>query len=151
MPRSEVFSSDFLPAQTTTFEPASGVFQYGVEYVYLISLIDAEGANAENRSGAQSQPFRYVLPGDFNADGTVDAADYVTWRKGVGIAPTPENYNLWRGNFGASLGLGSGAADPLLRVPAATVPEPASLALLLLVLGGFLLASRHRVVAKNCC
>ena len=24
----------------------------------------------------------------------------VVWRKGVGIAPTQENYNLWRANFG---------------------------------------------------
>ena len=27
------------------------------------------------------------IPGDFNHDGTVDAADYVVWRKGVGVAP----------------------------------------------------------------
>ena len=31
-----------------------------------------------------------TLPGDFNRDGIVDAADYVVWRKGVGIAATRE-------------------------------------------------------------
>jgi uncharacterized protein YjbI with pentapeptide repeats len=70
------------------------------------------------------------LPGDFNLDGSVDAADYVVWRKGVGVAPTPANYNLWRANFGQPSGSGAAgyplgaSAEPL----SATVPEPASLA-----------------------
>jgi hypothetical protein len=38
--------------------------------------------------------------GDFNQNGIADGGDYVVWRKGVGIAPTQENYNLWRTNFG---------------------------------------------------
>src|SRR5438045_354813 len=38
-----------------------------------------------------------VLPGDFNADGTVDAADYLLWRKGGG---TSTSYEAWRGRFG---------------------------------------------------
>ena len=37
------------------------------------------------------------LPGDFNHDGTVDAADYVVWRKTDG---TPAGYNTWRTHFG---------------------------------------------------
>jgi hypothetical protein len=52
------------------------------------------------------------LPGDFNLDGTVDAADYVAWRKGVGIALTPANYNLWRTHFGQSNASGSSAPVP---------------------------------------
>jgi beta-propeller repeat-containing protein len=39
------------------------------------------------------------LSGDFNNDGTVDAADYVVWRKD-GAAPV--DYSDWRGNFGRS-------------------------------------------------
>jgi hypothetical protein len=47
--------------------------------------------------------------GDFNNNGTVDAADYVLWRNGDplanegGVTPgmtTPEDYNTWRSNFG---------------------------------------------------
>jgi hypothetical protein len=45
--------------------------------------------------------------GDYNNDGVVDSADYVAWAKGVGVAPTPENYNLWRDNFGSTVGGGA--------------------------------------------
>ena len=41
------------------------------------------------------------LPGDFNNNGTVDAADYVVWRKTDG---TPADYNTWRTNFGQTVG-----------------------------------------------
>ena len=46
-----------------------------------------------------------TLPGDFNHDGTVDAADYIVWRKTDG---TPAGYNTWRANFGQPAGSGSG-------------------------------------------
>lgn len=47
------------------------------------------------------------LVGDFNHDGTVDAADYVVWRKNNG---GPGDYATWRANFGmTSPGGGSGA------------------------------------------
>jgi hypothetical protein len=61
-----------------------------------------------------------LVPGDFNNDGAVNAADYAAWRKGVGVAPTQENYNLWRANFGQPAGGGSGGSSN------ATVPEPAT-------------------------
>ena len=38
------------------------------------------------------------LPGDFNNDGNVDAADYVVWRKN-GLSQA--EFNTWRANFGA--------------------------------------------------
>ncbi len=47
------------------------------------------------------------LPGDFNHDGSVDAADYVVWRKTLN---TQETYDIWRANFGRSLTSGSGAS-----------------------------------------
>jgi hypothetical protein len=80
------------------------------------------------------------LPGDFNNDGKVNAADYVAWAKGVGVASTPANYNLWRTNFGRTLA-GSGSALP--------VPESCSLLQVLLVLTGLRMLPRYRVVAKN--
>ena len=80
-----------------------------------------------------------TLPGDFNRDGTIDAADYVVWRKGVGIAPTPENYNLWRANFGRTVGESSASN--------ATVPEPA--AAWLLVLGAALGCWRCRQLGER--
>lgn len=63
------------------------------------------------------------LPGDYNHDGTVDAADYVRWRKADG---TQTGYDTWRTNFARTPGGGTAASS-------ATVPEP--LAALLLVLG----------------
>jgi hypothetical protein len=64
------------------------------------------------------------LPGDRNHDGTVDAADYVVWRKTDG---TPAGYLEWRNNFGRSNG--SGAAHET----STSVPEPSSGLLLSLV------------------
>lgn len=81
------------------------------------------------------------VPGDYNQNGTVDAADYVLWRnnlgsaialpnEGAGITPgsvTVEDYNFWRANFGNHSGAGSIAG-------AAAVPEPASWALVILAI-----------------
>jgi hypothetical protein len=47
------------------------------------------------------------LEGDYNSDGTVDAADYVVWRKSDG---TQEEYDEWRENFGESGGGPNGTA-----------------------------------------
>jgi hypothetical protein len=58
------------------------------------------------------------IPGDFNNDGAVNAADYVVWRKSIN---TPEGYNLWRTNYGRTSGSGS--------LVAGSVPEPSLLAL----------------------
>jgi hypothetical protein len=80
-----------------------------------------------------------LLPGDFNADGSVDAADYVVWRKGLGTTHTPDDFNVWRANFGNSLGSGSTAEIP----PASVVPEPA--AFVLIALGAVtMMGSGHR-------
>jgi hypothetical protein len=69
-------------------------------------------------------------PGDYNDDGTVDAADYVVWRKNLGTSNTLPNddeiggtigedhYDLWVMNFGD----GGGGAGALV----AAAPEPAS-------------------------
>ena len=34
-------------------------------------------------------------PGDYNGNGTVDAADYVVWRKGLGTTHTQGDFNVW--------------------------------------------------------
>ncbi len=61
------------------------------------------------------------LPGDFNNDGIVDAADYVVWRKNDG---SQEGYDEWRMNFGStSAGPAAGGAN--------AVPEPSAVALVL--------------------
>jgi hypothetical protein len=72
--------------------------------------------------------------GDFNLDGQVDAADYVMWRKNGG---STEDYNLWLEQFGTTGGSGGSAV--------AGVPEPASLAIVSVAAGCWLLMSAsHR-------
>jgi hypothetical protein len=83
-----------------------------------------------------------VPPGDFNDDGTINAADYVVWRKFDG---TQQGYDNWRMNFGETIPLGSGAASSL----DATVPEPTRILPLVLMLASFALP-RHRRLATHC-
>jgi GH25 family lysozyme M1 (1,4-beta-N-acetylmuramidase) len=62
------------------------------------------------------------LPGDFNGDGKVNAADYITWRRGQ--SPNPNSSTdlaTWRQHFGSSSGAGAGTSI------GSTVPEPTSL------------------------
>jgi hypothetical protein len=76
------------------------------------------------------------LPGDYNGDSTVDAADYTIWRDNLGLMGgatasqgdgnndgnvTTEDYNIWKTNFGQS-NMGFGAATPT-----SAVPEPSSI------------------------
>ena len=79
-----------------------------------------------------------AVAGDYNNDGTVNAADYTVWRdhlnqsfqltnEGPGQTPgtvTIEDYNFWKAHFGQSAS-GSGS------LAQGAVPEPAALVLLL--------------------
>ena len=65
------------------------------------------------------------LPGDYNSDGFVDAADYTIWRDGSSPDSSPAGYDLWASGYGATVtNLGS------IR-SAESVPEPSSSVLLL--------------------
>ncbi len=73
------------------------------------------------------------LQGDFNDDGTVDAADYTVWRDNLGAADESAinyagdglggidaaDYAVWRSHFGASLSAAAAAQQ-------SPVPEPSS-------------------------
>jgi hypothetical protein len=95
--------------------------------------------------------FATPLPGDYNQNGVVDAADYVVWRKNSGSGTslpnddTPgvglDDFTRWRAHFGQTVsGNGSGSN---LRAGSA-VPESSSLGLFVLaiIVGGVL--CRHR-------
>ena len=81
---------------------------------------------------------RLGLAGDYNNNGTVDAADYTVWRNLLGTnsllpndrtvgSVTREDFNVWKANFGLTDGAGAVVGRPF----DAAVPEPSTLALLL--------------------
>jgi len=70
----------------------------------------------------------FALPnGDYNQDGSIDAADYVVWRKTIGGQLA---YDAWRENFGTTAGSGSGQGS--------SVPEPMTWTLATLALVGLM-------------
>jgi hypothetical protein len=93
-------------------------------------------------SSVALEPYQFLnaeLPGDYNASGAVDAADYVVWRNqsgqaGAGLAAdgnsdgvvNQEDYNLWRAHFGQAAGSGSSITST--ESPTG-VPEPSPLIL----------------------
>jgi exodeoxyribonuclease-3 len=92
------------------------------------STSNAGGVRADIMIGGYPSDHRAVLstfdvamPGDFNNDGVVDAADYVAWRKSSG---SQYGYQMWRSNFDNSVtGAGQSRAG-------SAVPEPATALLL---------------------
>ncbi len=78
-----------------------------------------------------------ALPGDYNWNGTVDAADYTVWRDNLGGTSLPNesaslgtvddlDYDFWKTRFGETAGSGSAGSSPFQ----AAVPEPATLVML---------------------
>jgi Tol biopolymer transport system component len=87
------------------------------------------------------------LPGDFNSDGIVDAADYTVWRDGLGTDYEPSDYDKWKSNFGRRSGVG-GSAPGSAGGTVAAVPEPASVFGLIAIVA---LGLCHRANRANPC
>jgi hypothetical protein len=98
------------------------------------------------------------VPGDYNENGTVDAADYTVWRDNLGSATTLPNddtagveaddYTRWKTNFGNHSGTGAlafpGTRDSgLASGNLVFVPEPTTFSQLLLLTSA-LLGVRYR-------
>jgi hypothetical protein len=88
------------------------------------------------------------VPGDYNNNGVVDAADYVLWRKGGPLqneVDTPgtvnaADYTEWRARFGNPPGSGSVLGG------GTAVPEPTSIGLVMLM--GLMATSSRRSVLR---
>jgi hypothetical protein len=110
----------------------------------LIELIIIYGAGVGRVWASGSETISFTvgsgIPGDFNEDHKIDAADYVTWRKGMVSseeagagqgssvsALTSADYGLWRKHFGTVGG------SSLTDNAHSTVPEPLTPALLFTV------------------
>jgi hypothetical protein len=148
----------------------ANAINYGWIGVRITNEADATGEvvgwgyETENQVSILAGEMAPSLPGDYNGNGAVDAADYVIWRENNGLmgGATPaqgdgtgdgnvtvEDYNFWRTNFGNGAGAGSMVATNL---PLQAVPEPSSLLLSALgavaIIGAFLVR-RLRKSAKN--
>jgi Glucose / Sorbosone dehydrogenase len=110
-----------------------------------------EGANGaiyamfDNGQIYELVPQAIALPGDYDNNHVVDAADYALWRKNVGTDNILVNdatggtigddqYNQWRANFGKTIATGGTGA--------ALVPEPSFASLLLIAASAGVLAAR---------
>jgi hypothetical protein len=110
--------SAFAPTPGNTFTILTATDGIGGTFD---SLIVPDGVNMKANYNTNSVQLVVGNPGDFNFDGTVNAADYVVWRNnGMG----PLNYSAWKSHFGTTYG--SGAA----------IPEPSTLALALIIACG---------------
>jgi hypothetical protein len=91
------------------------------------------------------------VAGDYNGNGAVDAADFVAWRKTLGMNVTQGSgadgnssgvidagdYNVWRLNFGATTG--QGASDFIMM---SAIPEPNAATILCVFLCVFAMNGR---------
>lgn len=130
--------TDFTSQQAFEFvNPGDGLLDdFNLYYMGIVTNPDAGLVGVEIEYIEIRLPST-ALPGDFNGDGTVDAADYTVWRDGLGSEFTASDYEVWRDNYGASQGGVASAA-----------PEPACVWLLGAAAGP--LAARRRR-ARPCC
>jgi hypothetical protein len=130
-----------------TYQPAGSIAPFGT------TARNANFTISYATSGAVD-PGHFVslvplLRGDYNGDGSVDASDFIVWRKSVGSTTNLAadgngngvidngDFDVWRAHFGQTAGTES---DLNTR---AAVPEPTSIALMI-GLGGSALAMRRR-------
>jgi hypothetical protein len=100
-------------------------------------------------------PIAPDLTGDYNADGKVDAADYVVWRKNDGGTNTLPNdpiggtigqgqYDNWRARFGTGVTPATGTS-----LSTGVVPEPTTISLLFAVILAGAVARRRPLPAAT--
>ncbi len=123
----------FVPTAANTFTVLNaggivGVFS-NVTTGQRLTTLDGNGSfrvnygagSAFNNNQIVLDAFQVVaLPGDYNGNNVVDAADYVVWRKGLGTTFTQNDYDVWRSHFGQTAGSGSSA----IAFADGAVPEP---------------------------
>jgi autotransporter-associated beta strand protein len=112
--------SGFVPQEGNSFDIISAADFSGT--TFTTTSLPALTGNLvwEIDYGATAVTLSVVLPGDFNGNGVVDAADYVVWRKGLGTTYTPTDYDTWRTHFRQTALPGAGTS-------LSAVPEPATL------------------------
>jgi hypothetical protein len=122
----QLLDTDSFPAQLQLFVQMN---------VYVAGLATTDTVNL----GGYTQRFAQVGPpgvlGDYNLNGVVDSADYVTWRDNLGsLISLPndstngvaaDDYTRWRSRFGQTSGNGVGSHS--------AIPEPPVTGMLLML------------------
>lgn len=132
--RAVMFLGDFTTANLNGPDGNGGTLL--IDNVLVEVFKDAAAVTAN----ANPNPDTVVgLPGDYNENNVVDAADYTRWRDNLGSATALPNddtagvgnddYDRWKTNFGMSIPGGGSLSG-------AAVPEPSALMLALSVLLG---------------
>jgi hypothetical protein len=152
--------------------PADGVYLFALQLrmpglasslpFYMLFDTLATSSAALNNAALPWVEQQLDLPGDYNGDGRVDAADYTAWRDilnqtGAGLAADGsgnqivdvDDYDLWKQHFGTSAALRIAASSPgnaASRLePSISVPEPTAASVLLVVASLLAISpTRHR-------
>ncbi len=124
---------NFMPSLGDSFEIVSAVG--GISGTFGTEALPSLTGNLTWNVvyNANSVSLIVLLPGDYNGNGIVDAADYTVWRKNPGGVYTSDDYNTWRAHFGQTAGSGAGSSAN------AAVPEPTAFVLLILAAAGLFL------------
>lgn len=116
--------------------PLDGVYDIALGepgIIYAVSPVAAVPGRANGFYITKIRDVPEPIPGDFNADGMVDGADYVTWRKGLGTTYRQDDCDVWRANFGQSIDTSS--MQQTIH-SASSVPEPGAIGLLIYTAAG---------------
>jgi hypothetical protein len=128
-----LFHHQPIDSRTFTSVPTDGV----MSRVYPSNALQVNSPT--NFSGQIGSLDLSILPGDYNDNGSVDAADYVVWRDNLNTTnlipndTTPEwvmedDYMVWREKFGSAAGSAAGLDSTFGNA----IPEPTTLATVLL-------------------
>ena len=141
----------------TLVDPVSGWTLNQAHAISNTGWIGGSGAFDPDGTGGQEAYARLFLiqvtapsslPGDYSGNGTVGPEDYNLWKANYGSTEdlaadgngdgrvNAADYTVWRNNLGATLGAGSGAAIPSAAPRSAAVPEPATSVLLMFAAAG---------------
>jgi fibronectin-binding autotransporter adhesin len=134
--------SGFVPQQGNVFEIMTAAGFGGSKFTNTSLPALAGGLVWNINYGTNAVTLSVAVPGDFNGNGAVDAADYVVWRKGLGTTYMQADYDVWRANFGQPQA--AAAAGSTLGA----VPEPPTLLLLLITTFGLACLRRGPIKAR---
>ena len=147
-PDAATITINFVGSDSVSFA-GSALPKNGLDSLYFTSAgVTSTGVNMpQNFAGVDGSVSLPPPTGDYNGNGTVDAADYVLWRNGGPLqneVDTPgvvnaADYTAWRARFGNS-GSGAGANEN------AAVPEPAITVLLMFAAAAGVYSRRRRNV-----